>query len=271
MKLLTLNCHAWHEENQLEKIHHLADAIKEKSYDIIALQEVNQSIDAELLYDDIKKDNYGIVLLEELERIGVRDYSFVWSFSHLVYGIYEEGVALLTKHPVIKKESFFVSLSTDPSYWKTRKIIGAQIDFGGLPLSFYSCHMGWWMDEEEPFKQQADRLFQQVKADAPVFLMGDFNNSAALRGEGYDYLISHGLYDTYELAHKKDQGTTVEGKITGWHDNKQDLRIDLILTNKSLPVLSSEVIFNNRNKPIVSDHFGVEVEVRIPEKSESSH
>lgn len=270
MKLLTLNCHAWHEENQLEKIRHLADTIKEKAYDVIALQEVNQSIDAELLYGDIKKDNYGIKLLEELEKIGAHDYSFVWSFSHLVYGIYEEGVAILTKHPIVKKESFFVSLSTDSTYWKTRKIVGAQINFYGLPLSFYSCHMGWWMDEEEPFKQQADRLLQQVKSDSPVFLMGDFNNSAALRREGYDYLISHGLYDTYELADQKDQGTTVEGKITGWNDNKQDLRIDLILMSKPFPVLSSRVIFNNRNKSILSDHFGVEVEVRIPEESESS-
>lgn len=264
MKLLTLNCHAWHEENQLEKIRHLAETIKEKAYDVIALQEVNQSIGAELQYGDIKKDNYGIVLLEELEKMGVRDYSFVWSFSHLVYGIYEEGVAILTKHPILKEDSFFVSQSTDVSYWKTRKIVGVQIDFHGFPLSFYSCHMGWWIDEEEPFKQQADRLLQQVKPGAPVFLMGDFNNSASLRGEGYDYLISHDLYDTYELAENKDQGTTVEGKITGWHDNKEDLRIDLILTNAHFQALSSEVIFNNRNKSIISDHFGVEVEVLIP-------
>ena len=38
MKLLTLNCHAWQEENQIEKIQHLAQVIKEKQYDVIALQ-----------------------------------------------------------------------------------------------------------------------------------------------------------------------------------------------------------------------------------------
>lgn len=268
MKLLTLNCHAWHEENQTEKIRYLAETIKEKNYDVIALQEVNQSISAALNYRDIKKDNYGIVLLEELEKLGMTDYSFVWSFSHLVYGIYEEGVALLTKHPILAEDSFVVSQSTDINYWKTRKIVGIQIDYKGIPLSFYSCHLGWWTDEEEPFKLQADSLLQQAKKEVPFFLMGDFNNSASLSGEGYDYLISQDLHDTYELAEQKDQGTTVEGKITGWHDNKHDLRIDLVLTNRPFQVLSSNVIFNNRNKSIVSDHFGVEVEMLIPGISE---
>ena len=47
MKLLTLNCHSWQEENQIEKIKYLAKTINEKDYDVIALQEIRQSIDAE--------------------------------------------------------------------------------------------------------------------------------------------------------------------------------------------------------------------------------
>ncbi|MDQ0429232.1 maltose 6'-phosphate phosphatase [Planomicrobium stackebrandtii] len=269
MNLLTLNCHSWHEENQHDKIRHFAETIKEKDYDVIALQEVNQSIKAKLLYGEIKEDNFGVVLLQELEKIGVSNYSLVWSFSHLVYGIYEEGVAILTKHTILEEDSFFVSQSTAIDYWKTRKIVGVTIDCEGTPMSFYSCHMGWWIDEEEPFKQQAERLLQQVKQDGLLFLMGDFNNSASLSGEGYDFLIGHGLHDTYELAEHKDEGTTVEGKITGWNDNKEDLRIDLILANCPVNVRSSQVIFNNRNKSVISDHFGVEAIVVIPRSSES--
>ena len=33
MKLLTLNCHSWQEDNQIEKIKYLAKIIKEKQYD----------------------------------------------------------------------------------------------------------------------------------------------------------------------------------------------------------------------------------------------
>lgn len=55
MKLLTLNCHSWQEENQMEKIRTLALAIKEQSYDVIALQEVSQRVEEPVLYDGVKK------------------------------------------------------------------------------------------------------------------------------------------------------------------------------------------------------------------------
>ncbi|MTL70859.1 endonuclease, partial [Turicibacter sanguinis] len=41
------------------------------------------------------------------------------------------------------------------------------------------------------------------------------------------------------------------------------LRIDLVLSDKPVNVLSSHVIFNGSHKDIVSDHFGVEVELNI--------
>lgn len=58
MKLLTLNCHSWIEENQLEKMKYLAQVIKEKQYDVIALQEVSQSIEKSIVSGDIKEDNF---------------------------------------------------------------------------------------------------------------------------------------------------------------------------------------------------------------------
>lgn len=38
---------------------------------------------------------------------------------------------------------------------------------------------------------------------------------------------------THELAIEKDEGTTVQGEIAGWDENKHNLRIDLILCNQS--------------------------------------
>ncbi|KYG58432.1 endonuclease/exonuclease/phosphatase family protein [Planococcus maritimus] len=262
MKLLTLNCHAWHEESQMEKIRYLAQAIAEKQYDVIALQEVNQSIDgkAERI---VKHDNYAQVLLQELEQLGVTGYSIVWGFSHLVYGRYEEGSVILTRHPVIEEHSFFVSQSTDKHSPKTRKIVGATIQYAGQPITFYSCHMGWWLDPIEPFQYQADQLLEHMKKEGHTFLLGDFNNDASLDQQGYAYLLKNGLHDTYTLAEEKDAGITVKGKITGWSDNKQDLRIDLILSTEPVAVKSSKVIFNSDNKPLVSDHFGVEVHVEM--------
>jgi len=263
MKLLTLNCHSWQEDNQLEKIVTLAETIAENDYDVIALQEVSQRMDSPIAYGAIREDNFALVLVEELRKQGAKDYRFTWDFAHIGYEVYEEGLAILTKHKIEEEYSFFISRGHDQSYWKTRKIVGAKINVDGQPVSFYSCHLGWWHDEEEPFQLQADSLLEQVKNDDPFFLMGDFNNAAAVRDEGYDYLLNQGLFDTYELSAEKDSGVTIKGKIAGWDDNKQELRIDLILAGKPVQPKYSSVIFNGKNKPVVSDHFGVDVEVRL--------
>ncbi|MEH7883636.1 endonuclease/exonuclease/phosphatase family protein [Bacillus sp. JJ1609] len=261
MKLLTLNCHSWQENNQLEKIKTLAETIAENDYDVVALQEVSQRMDSPIAYDTIREDNFALVLVEELRKLGAVDYRFTWDFAHLGYEVYEEGLAILTKHKIEEEFSFFISRSHDQSYWKTRKIVGAKINVDGQPVSFYSCHLGWWHDEEEPFQFQADSLLEQVKNDVPFFLMGDFNNAASVRGEGYEYLLDKDLHDTFELAAEKDSGVTIAGDIAGWEENKQDLRIDLILAGQPVQPRYSMVIFNGKNKPVVSDHYGVEVEI----------
>ena len=56
---------------------------------------------------------------------------------------------------------------------------------------------------------------------------------------------------------------TVEKAIDGWQGHSQEKRLDYIFLNQAQRVLSSQVIFNNKNKPIVSDHFGVEVELLL--------
>jgi maltose 6'-phosphate phosphatase len=262
MKLLTLNSHSWQEEHQWEKIRHLAETIKEKSYDVIALQEVSQSISAPVISGLLKEDNFAVVLLEELRKLGVTDYELVWDFAHIGYDVYEEGLAILTKHPIISDCSFFISQNEETNYWKTRKIVGVQVDYHNQPISFYSCHLGWWEDEEEPFQYQIDSLMQRTKQESLTFWMGDFNNNAFLRGEGYDYLLKQNIHDTFHLAEEADSGVTVKGKIAGWDENSQNLRIDLILTNQPVSVAASRVIFNGLNKSVVSDHFGVEVQIK---------
>ncbi|OIJ18091.1 endonuclease [Anaerobacillus alkalidiazotrophicus] len=263
MKLLTLNCHAWQEEEQLEKIKTLAKTIKENSYDVIALQEVSQSVDEEQLDRNVKKDNYMIVLLDELKKLGVEEYNYFWDFSHFAYEVYEEGLAILTKHKIEKEYSFFVSQSENTKYHKTRKIVGAKITYNNEPISFYSCHLGWWGDEEEPLKKQLDLLCSHVIKSEKVFLLGDFNSDASVEDEGYDYMLANGYYDTFDLAKEKDSGKTVIGKIAGWDKNKRDLRIDYIFSNFQCNVEKSNVIFNHKNKPIISDHYGVEVELSL--------
>jgi len=98
-----------------------------------------------------------------------------------------------------------------------------------------------------------------ANTDNLKILMGDFNTDAINSPEDYKMILSQGLYDTYTAAIEKDSGITVGGNIDGWSKNKEDKRIDYIFSNKKIKVLSSKVIFNGKNHPVVSDHYGLEV------------
>lgn len=264
MKLLTLNCHSWQEENQLDKIKYLAEIISHKDYDVIALQEVSQSINSASVEMDIKEDNFALLLKMELDKITENNYEFYWDFSHIGYDVYEEGLAIMSKHKFINNESFFITKGEDRTYWKTRKIVKSSIEIKDEIFDFYSCHLGWWIDDEEPFKYQADKLLDTISNSAAAIFMGDFNNNAFVRNEGYDYLLSKGLIDLYLETDSTDEcSATAKGKIDGWEENREKLRLDLILSNKPLKVKSANVIFNGKNKNIISDHYGVELEIDL--------
>ncbi len=260
MKFLTLNCHSWQEKDQIEKIKKVASMIKEMQYDVIALQEVSQHKDSKIYKDNIKEDNYVKVLLDELKKINVDNYDYVWDFSHMGYDIYEEGLAILTRHKIVEKDSFYISKDKTITNYKSRKIVKATIEIDGENIDFYSCHLGWWNDETEPFKDQADTLKKMIDFTKKNFIMGDFNNDAFVRNEGYDYLLSLGLKDTFLLAADKDSGVTASGEIDGWEKSLSNKRLDLILTNSNDDIKTSKVLFNTK-ETIVSDHYGVFIEI----------
>ena len=264
MKLLTLNCHSWQEENQAEKIKYLASVIKEKQYDVIALQEVSQRIDAKSVDSRIKEDNFARLLIQELNKLDDYKYNFIWDYSHIGYDIYEEGLAILTIHEIKDSKSFYISQSNDKSNYRSRNIVSITIELNDELIDFYSCHAGWWNDDIEPFKYQAEKLLENISNERLSFIMGDFNNNALVRNEGYDYLLSKNLIDLYMKADSNDEcSATAIGKIDGWEENRENLRLDLILSNKSLKVKSANIVFNGKNKEIISDHYGVELEIDL--------
>ena len=157
--------------------------------------------------------------------------------------------------------------------------------------------MGWWQDEEEPFQEQMRRLQGHIfsgpdtcrnvfppglcsckidyrmsegddalpQKEPAVFLMGDFNSPADIPDEGYAMVKALGWKDTWELAEEKDDGITVPGAIDGWEEEKtKGMRIDYIWTAQDARVRSSRVIFHGNTEPVISDHFGVAVEMDVP-------
>ena len=91
--------------------------------------------------------------------------------------------------------------------------------------------------------------------------MGDFNTDAIGNKKDYENILAQGLFDTYIMAEKKDDGITVDKNIHGWDNDKAQKRLDYIFSNRELNVTESSVIFNNTNYPIISDHNGLEVTI----------
>ena len=100
-----------------------------------------------------------------------------------------------------------------------------------------------------------------------VVLMGDFNNPAELRNQGYDMVASCGFYDTYSQAARCYGSHTVPtdgGSIDGWHHlfhPKDGMRIDHIWTRRPHAVAEHRVVLDGVGGAVVSDHFGVFADV----------
>lgn len=279
MKLMTLNAHSHSvdlpqsvSEKNLEG---LAECIFRQQVDVIALQEVCQTQSAEIADAEeihgcvqtgrqtvIRKDNYVLRLIHNLSQKGCR-YHWSWHGIKVGYGIFDEGLAIVSRFPIRSVETYYLSDSHDYGNWKTRKAIAADICIGGRQTWFVCTHMGWWKDEEEPFAAQMERLQRELSAkEGGIFLMGDFNSPANERNTGYDYVKRCGWLDTWMLAGNKDHDITVPGKIDGWGaEAGKGLCIDYIWSNCPADVVSSRVVFSGKEEPVISDHFGILAEI----------
>ncbi|MCC8026831.1 MAG: endonuclease/exonuclease/phosphatase family protein [Clostridium sp.] len=301
MKLLTLNSHSLEEEDYEHKLIEFERAILRESPHIIALQEVNQRtakilpgkavlpqkpasppsppVPSYILSQSgympcspvpgeqpavIRRDNHAFRAALSFSRKGL-PYHWTWIASKIGYDKYDEGLALFSDRPILKTRQFYISESRDYLNWKTRKILGITAETEQGIQEFYTVHMGWWDDGQEPFFKQWNRISRELKAPspAPVWLMGDFNSPAHISGQGRDLVAGSGWLDTYELAKSRDQGFTVSKAIDGWRGEGEtgQMRIDYIWASQRLPVKSSRAIFNGDFYPVVSDHYGIMIEI----------
>ncbi len=266
--LLTLNTHSLLEENADQKRHAFITAVTRESPDVIALQEVNQRMDAPPVSPSqldgylpcspnvtVRADNHALAVARGLRERGV---CYHWTYLPVKrgYGSYDEGVALLFRKPAQDLDVLTVSRRDDYENWKTRRVLGVNI--GGT--WFYSLHLGWWDDTDEPFAAQWRRLNAHMRKRGRAFLMGDFNSPSDLRGEGYDLVLSDGWTDTHTAAKQRSGCVTIPGAVAGWTDRPLSdggARVDYIFCNFPCTSLASHVIFDGTDTPIVSDHFGL--------------
>ena len=283
MKLLTLNLHG-PTEDAARKLHHIAHAVLAEGPQVIALQEVCQRSDAPpanaaLLTGctplpqavPVRADNPAAHIARLLREAGV---PCGWTFLPVKrgHGCYDEGLALLAPRGRIRDvASACISRTRDYADWKTRHALVVRLS--GRPDWLCCVHMGWWQDAQEPFEAQwaALRAFlAQRCGKAPVWLLGDFNAPAELRGEGYDMIAADGWHDAFRLAACREGAATIAGRADGWQTLPEGgWRIDHVWCSRAAGIASVRVVFDGRKYPVVSDHAGVLVET-APDESEEA-
>lgn len=278
MKLLTLNAHSLCGGQTSCKLATLAELILKEEPDLIALQESSQSADAAFAEDclhggmtplpvhiPLRCDNHAAWCAYLLHKAGLPVF-WAWLPVKIGYGRLDEGLALLSlRRPVAETRIIRLTQRDDYADWRTRKALGIRPE--GCTDWFFSVHMGRWDDREEPFERQWENLRRSTAAQtggARVWLMGDFNNPAEVRREGYDLIRADGWQDAWLTAGEISGGFTVRGSIDGWKDRgifSDGMRIDHIWCSRPVQAVRARVVFDGVREPRISDHFGVMMEI----------
>lgn len=270
MKLLTLNTHSWMEEHPEEKLEQLVSHLLKEDYDIICLQEINQLMMSEKVKapksyqalssaPDLHADHYAYLLTQKLAEKGVT-YEWSWSYNHIGFDRYHEGVALLSKTPIAARE-LLVSEVDDETDYHTRRVLLADTVVNGRAVTIVSLHLSWFgKGFEAEWEIVEKELLSQTN---PLILMGDFNNPTDQ--EGYELILKSplNLVDSHKVAEKVSGSHTILADIDGWEGNQQALKVDHAFISQDLTVISSKVLFDGGETPVLSDHFGLEVEIDL--------
>lgn len=279
MKILTLNCYSLVEDEGPKQVRELSQKIAEENYDLIALQEVNQTFDAHPAVLDgffcppttdqpVKVDNFCLQLIEALQVLDV-EYYWSWAYTHVSYGRFEEGVALLSKTPLIAADhSVAPRDQSDPAKDNVRRIIIGLTEADGELVRVVSTHYNWWERGFAAEWQKTEALLADpaaVGAAYPLILGGDFNQPADTQGYRLVQESSLKLQDAFTIAESvSGGGATIPGAINGWNDSHAPKRIDYIWLGPSFKAAAYAVTFNGETGPQVSDHFGITVTAHLP-------
>jgi maltose 6'-phosphate phosphatase len=273
--LLTVNLHTYQEAQQNEKFNLITDVIGKMDIDFIAFQECAQNRYAAITEGIIREDNMALIISKRIKGKYNVDYNFVWNWSHYGWNVWEEGVAVLTKHPIIQYEDRYISSYTGTGSILSRKVIYASCQATGGLFNVFSAHTHWRLslsDEEQNNQIKKIKLMVEEKdssaIDAVSFVCGDFNGNPTSDypwSEGYNTMMGTNDYsdtflDIYPDANQKPAQSiynTIGGDLPG--------RIDYIFMKKNpnFKVIDSQIIFKNDVVGIVSDHYGVLTKVMI--------
>jgi len=132
----------------------ILDEIESRLPDLIAFQEVVQTP-----AQGTGNDNRAKVLIDSLYyRTGTK-YDFVFAKTHISWNIFEEGIAILTRHKILESE--YMQLLTQPPSLFTRKVLWGRVLTPAGVVNFFNTHLSF--GNQEPARIQQVDLINTIK------------------------------------------------------------------------------------------------------------
>ena len=271
LKVLTLNLHTYQEhhgdlwhvlQEHGREVYLIAEAIVHEDIDVICFQEVGEHFhDPITLPYGFSESNMAFRIQKKIREMSGRHFHLFQDWSHIGFGCWREGTAILSRYPMHDCVSPWVTWNKDTGHPASRRITMCYVEipwFGWLHI--VNAHMNCL---ELGFKADFDYLKQLIyQRDRHhvrgTLLMGDLNVPAG--EEGYQHIVWGGEFiDQWHDSNPLHfyEPTHLE-RIDGWKHQKEARRIDFIFKHirSSLRINEMRLIFNGYFYPIVSDHFG---------------
>lgn len=286
LKILTLNIHSIEEvkglsKNWTQRFEALAGKILEERYDIIAFQEVNQSLNSRILTEIelynagyfsanngqiVREDNFAFQLAKYLKEKGL-NYSWNYNMAHIGYKKYEEGTAIFSLRKVRAAKSFLCSDESVKGTWRYRVQTGMKIQGDKEIFWCISSHFSWWNHAEsllDDFQHEWNFFQKAIKpfTDKTIIVIGNFNNPPQIANQGYDYITKDCHWNDMFLTVRKKEPlnfVSVVDVVPGWDEKPENGNLlDYAVCNKNFMMNDGKIVFDGKNGEVVSDHFGVQ-------------
>jgi maltose 6'-phosphate phosphatase len=243
MKILSLNLHCFKETNRIKKLDKISDFIKDNDIDVCLFQEAAQEISEKVIIDNIKNGNNAYYIAKKL------GYNIIFHPIKIGFITLEEGLAIISKHPINDVLFKTISNTHDFNTWHKRDYLKASIN----GYIFYNVHLGWDIADEIGMNQ-INRLLEDVnKETKTLFLCGDFNYADDSNEIKY---IKKQYYSISDLANLNSlDNPTFHFSLDNTKEANNKM-IDFIFTNNKINIKEFKIVFNEE-KDYVSDHNGL--------------
>ena len=241
MKVLSLNLHCFKEENRIEKLNKIVQFILDNEVDVCIFQEVAQLNSEEMISRNIKKGNNAYYIAEKIK------YNIAFHPVKRGFDVLDEGLAFVSKYPILHPQSKIISYEDDYSKWYKRDCFYVNIN----GVSFYNVHIGWDCCGEKGINQ-IKNLLNFIQNEGLFFVAGDFNYPDGSSEINY---VKKSLYSLSELVNiDSAKHPTFHYQLDNINYDFENRMIDFVFSNEKIQLKDFKIVFNS---DYVSDHNGL--------------